>query len=264
MIREEILKKYKEEEKIFISKILDKIELSDKRNNIENTDFLNMSEQVLAERILNKTKRKGILYGGFEEAERKMLFVFPKNSIDNKKIIYDEYIGIIRIILSNKIKEKYVHRNYLSAIMKLGLKREKIGDIIAGDNGADIIASKEIIKFLYTNLALLKRFEDCDINEMNIENLKYVKQIPKNKTIQVSSMRFDNIVSELANTSRKKASELLSKQKVFLNYVCEIKGTKLVKEKDIITIRGKGRFIVDEITGNTKKGKFNIKIEYFS
>lgn len=130
--------------------------------------------------------------------------------------------------------------------------------------GADIIVSKEIIKYLYANLSVLKRFEDCTIQEIKIDELKKVIQIPKYQTIQVSSMRLDNIVSELAKTSRSKATTIISEQRVFINYICETKCTKLVKEKDCITIRGKGRFKIDEIIGNTKKGKFNIKIEYFS
>lgn len=267
MLREEILNKYKDEERLLVSKILDKIELADKNNVTENTDFLNLNEQFLAKKILNKVKRKGIFYGCFEEAERKMLFLIPKkneNNLENLKINYNNYIGVIRIKLSSKIQEKYIHRNYLGALMKLGLKREKIGDILVDNEGADIIACEEIIKFLKLNLQTLKRFNDCDVQEVEIENIKKVVIIPKYKIIQVSSMRLDNIISELVNTSRNKANQIILEQRVFLNYVCETKNTRQIKEKDVIAIRGKGRFKIDEIIGNTKKGKLNIKIEYFS
>ena len=102
------------------------------------------------------------------------------------------------------------------------------------------------------------------MQEIKIDELKKITIIPKYKTIQVSSMRLDNIVSELENTSRNKSSQIIESQRVFVNYICETKVTKQIKEKDIITIRGKGRFIIDEIVGNTKKGKLNLKIEYFS
>ena len=54
MVKEEILNKYKDEERILVSRILDKIELSDKNLKIENTDFLNLNEQIVAKNILNK------------------------------------------------------------------------------------------------------------------------------------------------------------------------------------------------------------------
>ena len=77
-------------------------------------------------------------------------------------------------------------------------------------------------------------------------------------------MRLDNIVSELAQTSRSKASEILTNQKVFVNYECETKNTKIVKLDDLITIRGKGKFKITKIIGNTKKGKMNIMVQYYN
>lgn len=265
MLKEEIVKKYKDEERLLISRVLDKLELADRNEQVQALDFLNLNEQALIGKILNQIKRKNVFYGGYEEAERKILFVIP-NKLDRFMDIinYNEFFGVIRIKLSTKIKEKYTHRKYLGALIKLGLKREKIGDILVDDEGADIIACKEITKFLYSNLPMLKRFEDCDIQEISIDSLKKVKLNLQYRNIQVSSMRLDNIISELANTSRNKASKIILEQRVFLNYVCETKATKLVKENDTITIRGKGRFKIDEIMGNTKKGKINIKIEYFS
>lgn len=129
MLKEEILKKYKDEERLLVSKILDKIILADKSEKKENTDFLDLNQQTLVRRLLKQLKKDAIFYGAYEEAERKMTFIIPEkyeNSIDKMQINYDEYIGVIRIKLSKKIKEKYTHRNYLGALMKLGIKREKI------------------------------------------------------------------------------------------------------------------------------------------
>ena len=147
--------------------------------------------------------------------------------------------------------------------MKLGVKREKIGDILVENEGADIIVSKEILKFLNLNLPSLNRFKECDIHEIKLNELKKIEIIPKYKIIQVSSMRLDNIVSEIVNTSRNKAKEILESNRVFVNYINEAKGTKQIKVNDTITVRGKGRFKIEEIIGTTKKGKINIKIEIF-
>ena len=267
MQKEEILNKYKDEERLLVSKALDKIELSTKSLKVQNTDFLNLNEQIILKKIIDKINITAIFYGCYENAERRMLFVIPSKSqkkLDENEIDYQEKIGVIRIKLSSKIKEKYTHRIYLGAIMKLGVKREKVGDILVDDDGADIIVSKDIFNFLKLNLQLLNRFKECDIQEIKIDELKKIKIIPKYKTIHVSSMRLDNIVSEVVNTSRSKAQEILENNRVFVNYLTETKGTKQIKKDDIITIRGKGRFEIEEIIGITKKGKINLKIKIFS
>ena len=79
----------------------------------------------------------------------------------------------------------------------------------------------------------------------------------------VASIRLDNIVSTLAKTSRSKAQEILKQERVFLNHQVETKASKEVKVGDIITIRGKGRFEFKEIAGNTRKGRFVIKIDKY-
>ena len=148
--------------------------------------------------------------------------------------------------------------------MKLGIKREKIGDILVDENGADIIVYNDIVSFLLTNLSNLTRFKGATVTEIKLNELKEVKINFISKTIHVSSMRLDNIVSELAQTSRSKASEILTNQKVFVNYECETKNTKIVKVDDLITIRGKGKFKITKIIGNTKKGKMNIMVQYYN
>ena len=76
-------------------------------------------------------------------------------------------------------------------------------------------------------------------------------------------MRLDNIVSELAKTSRTKAEEIIRAERVFLNYEVVDKDSKLVKIGDKLTIRGKGKFELKEQIGNTKKGRFILKIEKY-
>ncbi len=145
--------------------------------------------------------------------------------------------------------------------MKLGLKREKIGDILVDEEGADIIVSSEILKFLLNNLTQLTRFQKSKIEEIPLSKLRKVKVEKEESTITVSSMRLDNIVAELANCSRSKANELLMQERVFVNFENITKATKEIKENDKITIRGKGRFEIKEILGNTRKGNIIIKVE---
>ena len=77
------------------------------------------------------------------------------------------------------------------------------------------------------------------------------------------SLRLDNIVSDLARTSRSKASEIISQERVFINGQNETKNSKQIKLNDVITIRGKGRFVVKEFAGTTRSGRTIVVIEKY-
>lgn len=266
MNKQEILKFYKkEEDRLLVAKVLDKIELSKIRNKITNTDFLDMYQKNVVQKLLNSLKYKNyIFYGGFKEAERTVAIFYPDkfdSSIVEKN--YNTIMRMIEIILPNDLKGSYAHRDYLGGLMKLGIKREKIGDIITFAEGADIIVLNETIEFVKNNLTSLTRFSKSSIE---IKGLEYLHNPEiKIETIQiiVASLRIDNIVSELARTSRTKAEEIISAGRVFVNFESTTKDSKILKEADIITIRGKGRFKIIKVEGNTKKGRLVISVEKY-
>lgn len=149
-----ILKEYKrQEEKMCLSRILDKIELSEKRNKIEISDFLDMYQVSLVENFFRKIKFENFkLYGGYEDAERKIAIIFPNKYDENTlETEYSEIFKVIRIELQQSEQGKYTHRNYLGGIIKLGLNREKVGDIIVEDKGADIITIESFADILKKN-----------------------------------------------------------------------------------------------------------------
>lgn len=267
MNKQELLKKYNEEEKLLISKVLDKIKFVKEKNRIETTDFLNMYEQKIIKEILNKIKEENyILYGGFETAERKLILFYPEKleSVFKEKIPdFNQYIAVVRIELPNEMNGKYIHKNYLSSLMKLGVKREKIGDIVVADDGADILVKPDILKFLLQNLPELKRFSKSKIKQIEIENLRKPNIQKEEITIIVQTLRLDSIVAEIANVSRNKANTFITSERVLVNYMVETKISKEIKIEDTITIRGKGRFIVKAQEGTSKKGKKIITVEKF-
>ena len=262
----EILNEYREkDDKILLAQILDKIELVEKKNKIEHTDFLDLAQIELVQKFINKIKIENyIKYGGHEQAERKMFVIYPEKF--NKEVVeknLKNIIQIIKITLPEDLKGKYTHRDYLGAVIKLGIKREKVGDIIVDNEGADIIIDKDISKFLLENLGGLTRFSKSTIIVDNIDNLRNVEIKKQELEIIVSSLRLDNVISELARCSRNKALDIINMERVFINFQNETKKTKQIKSGDIITIRGKGRFYIKEIVGQTKSGRTILKIEKF-
>lgn len=254
-----------EKDKLIISRLTDKLRFCETKKKIQTTDFLDLSEQKLIENYLKSQRIKNFLFtGGFEEAERKLVLFYPEK-FENilEKIDYNEFINVIRITLPNDLKGEYNHKNYLGGIMKLGIEREKIGDIIVDENGADIIILPEMQKFLLNNIPSLTRFTKSKIEVVDIENIKKQKIKTEIIKITIASMRLDNIVAELARCSRGKANEILEQERVFINYEVYTKPSKEIKENDIITIRGKGRFVIKNIVGNTKKGRIFLEVEKF-
>lgn len=263
MNKQDILKYYKnEEDKLLVAKVLDKFTIANTKNKITNTDFLDLRQINLIEKLLKQIRCQNyICFGGYENAERKLVIFFSdkfESNIIEKN--YNQIMSIIQITLPNELKNKYTHRDYLSGLMKIGIKREKIGDIIVYENGADIIILNEISKYVLTNIQELTRFSKSNIEINKLENIHSVEIKKEEINITVASLRLDNIVSELAKTSRTKSEEIILSGRVFLNFENEYKSAKLIKQGDIITIRGKGRFEIDSVIGNTKKGKVILKV----
>ena len=266
MNKQDILKDYrKQEDKICLSQVLDKIEFSKTREKIEYTDFLDMYQISLVENFLRKIKFTNYkLYGGYEEAERKVLIIYPEKY--NESMIeknYNKILKIVRVKLLEEEKGKYTHRNYLGGIVKLGLKREKVGDILVSDEGADIIVMEDFAEILIKELANLTRFEKSIITIEEINNIRKREIKLEIIKIIVPSLRLDNIVSDLARTSRSKAAQIIAQERVFINGQNETKLSKQIKLNDIITIRGKGRFVVKEFVGTTRSGRTIVAIEKY-
>ncbi len=266
MNKQEIMQDIKnQEEKMLIANILDKLEFTKTKNKIQCSDFLNLYEQ---ETVLNVMKKANFnnyyLFGGKENTERKLLVMYPEKLTEEMaRKNHESMISIIRIVIPKELDGEYDHRNYLGAIMKLGVEREKIGDILVSNTGADIIVKKEISNFLLQNLGSLTRFGSSEISEVGLDEISETETAKVEISSIVASLRLDNIVSVLARTSRSKAVQILEQERVFLNFKVETKSSRQVKEGDIITIRGKGRFEFKEIAGNTRKGRYIIKIDKY-
>ena len=261
---EKAREKYKNNEyKLLVAKVIDKYEFSITKNKIVYTDFLNMAEISEIKKILKEENVSNyIFYGGKEETDRSLLIFYPEKFSEEMVIKnYEKIFKVIRIELPNNIK--YEHREFLSGLMKLGIKREKIGDIIVTDYGADIIALNEISEILVNDLKLLTRFRKSNIFVIDLHELAETKTEFEELSIIVSSIRLDNFVAELARCSRTNAEELINQGRVFINSINEFKNSKKININDIITIRGKGKFIFDGIEKETRSGRYLLNMRKY-
>lgn len=268
MNKQEILNNIdSEDDRLLVSKLLDKIEFVETKNSVQTTDFLDIHQKAILEKILKNIKYTNYeIYGGYENAERVMIILYPEKLetvFENKYFDYNNVAQILRIILPNEMRGKYSHRDYLGGVIKVGIRREKIGDIIVRIDGADIIATKDIVSLLKVSLEELTRFSKSIFEIHKIEDINVIA--PKTEVINiiVPSMRMDSIVSEAIRTSRAKAIDIINQERVFINGEVAKKNSKMLKEGDKITVRGKGRFEISKILNSTKKGNLVVEIEKY-
>jgi len=221
--------------------------------------FLNLHEQNLFYGIKNELPNiRYITGGGYSDAERKMLCFCGDYNIDNENDI--EYpISCLHITPKNpKFSDKLTHRDILGAVLNLGIERSKIGDIIAENNEAYLFCCSSIYDFIINQLNRIKHTIVCasliDIRDFHYE--------PKLKPVSgtVSSVRLDSILAVAFNGSRSSLSGLITGGKVFVNGKNILSNSYNLKENDIVSVRGYGRFIFAGVINQTKKGRYLVKV----
>ena len=269
MDKQEFLSKYpKQEEKLLIANVLDKLQFMQAKNEVQTTQFLDGHEQNIVQKLCKAFQvENASLEGGYEKAERKVLLLYPDKlstvfqNQKNKKL--NQQLAVISITLPNELIGKYQHRNYLSAIIKLGMNREKVGDILVRENGADILVKKEVASYLQDDLRKLTRFQKAEIVIRPIAELQLVENKKESICILVPQLRVDCVISELLHLSRSKTTEMIEQERIFVNYELKTKASFLLKENDILTIRGKGKYQIGKMVGESSKGKMRLEVEKY-
>ncbi|MBN8048437.1 MAG: RNA-binding protein [Paraclostridium dentum] len=236
-------------------KVIDKAYSCIKSYDIKYTDFLNPYEIKNSISILNSFDDiKYRVDGGFEEAERRVITIFP---------YYMEYedvqspIKVLQIEGNFKFKE-IKHKDYLGSLLGLGIKREKIGDINIHDNFCQVIVSKDISDFIIMNLEKVAR-NSVKVKEIPEDDIAYSKPKYKEISLTVSSQRLDCLISGIYNISRQESLKLINSEKVFVDYEKIMSTSKTIERDALISVRGKGRVIIADIGDISKKGKIKLK-----
>ncbi len=147
----------------------------------------------------------------------------------------------------------------MGSILGLGIKREVIGDILVDDNVANIVVLKEISKYIIQNFDKVGR-DKIVVKKIEKEDILKVQPKTKELNVTVASLRLDALISASFGISRELSSELIQAEKVNVNYTSIKNTSKQVKEGDLISARGYGRFEIKEILGETRKGRIRVSI----
>lgn len=243
-------------DKIITARIEDKLEQCERGSYITTTGFLNMHEQSLAVRVTRgRTDVKSFFYGGYEDAERRILIFVPEGYADTLEAAL-EMINPLSVLHINVApgSRKPTHRDYLGSVLSLGLDRSVIGDILVHDKGADMIVNAEIVDFLLSEFHSAGH-TNLQITASEIEKLEVPEQRVKALRDTLSSPRLDNVVSAAFHISRSEAVRAIKGGIVFVNHEEITKVDKRIDEGDTIVLRGKGKAILTELSGLSKKGR---------
>ena len=154
------------------------------------------------------------------------------------------------------------HRDVLGALLSLGVDRECVGDIIATKDFARIVVDKKMAEYFSTNLTQIGNVTvKTEIDDL--ENIAPKEERVKEIKATVASLRADSIAAVGFGMSRSKAAADISAEKVQLNWQTVKNSSQTIKQGDVLSMRGRGRLEVVEITGQTKKGRIGILLKRF-
>lgn len=216
------------------------------------TKFLSPSE---ANAIMSRFPKNEIsvkLYGGYDEAERCMCAFFT----------YEEDLAYPYALISMKNKAKNAslsHRDYLGAVLALGIKRETLGDIIIQDNCALMFCLEEISDYITDNITKIGNTGVTAERIWEADSIE-IKRDYEIVSATVSSLRCDAVIASALNTARSKAAELVERGLVNLNYEQAKSVSSPIKDGDVISARGYGKFKIQTDGHLTKKGRIHINV----
>lgn len=240
------------DEKLLYNKTLEQFKKGETNINGEFSAFLNPRQQAITKTVVGD---KGLYFGGFRGAQRQMLGVFPQYILEDNPEGTVFPIAAVKII--HKRDETLNHRWVLGSITGIGISRDHLGDILPEQGSCVVVCTKNVQAVLIHELVRIGSIGVKTVSQELI-GLQSKQQYEK-VTGTISSVRLDNLVSLVTKISRGKTLELFKSGRVQHNYSIAEKPAVIFGAGDVITIRGYGKYIVDEIGGPTRKGRLTVE-----
>lgn len=259
MEREKILQRFVQDlERITAGIILDRIEQLERDGQWQISDFLDPHQQRTADRVLHFFQElKSVTWGGYPEAKRCRLLLYPAERQAGKANVA---LAVLEVDAGARA-EQLCQRDFLGAILGLGLRREKIGDILVLEQRkAQIIVHPEIVPFLLSSWEEVGKYSVV-IREITLEQLTPSPLHFKEIKTTVASLRLDAVASAGFALSRSKLAPAIRANQVKLNWQSVTSASAVVKAGDIISLAGRGRVEVAEVLGESKKGRIQLLLK---
>jgi RNA-binding protein YlmH len=160
-----------------------------------------------------------------------------------------------------KFSDTLTHRDYLGALMNLGIERNTLGDIMIQEKTAYLFCLEKVAAFIVENLSYVKH---TNIRIRLLEEMPDAIQ-PKKKQVMliVPSMRYDVVIAKMCHLSRSQSIALFREKKIFVNGRVMENNSGTMKENDVVSVRGYGKFVCEETLGETRKGNLSLRVSQY-
>ena len=247
------------EDRLLLAKLWDKINAGLRRDIPASTCFLSPRELELSRYLFGDLP--GLYsFGGYEEAERKMLVYLPEYL--EESWLMEEGSPLVCLRATYYEGDSLTHRDFLGALMGSGIGRETVGDILPGTGSCDFFVTEEIAPYILQNFTgagrAKVRMSQVPLSEVRIPT-------PETKEIRdtVASLRLDSVISSGFRIGRALAAQYVTAGKAAIDGLpCE-KPDKPVSEGSKVSVRGLGKIKLRSVNGQTKKGRISIIIERY-
>lgn len=240
-------------------KVLDQIERGIQTYQMVVTDFISPGMLAELEPLIKMERDFDCLaFGGFHDAERVRLIVFP----DYMEVDREDFEVVL---LKSKFPLKFetlAHRDILGSLMSQGFRREKIGDLFVSEDEIYIFVAEDIKDYISTNLERVRKVK-VNFNAIALEDFIPPEKAFKEISGTVSSLRLDAVVAFATNVSRSKASNLIKGEMVKVNHRVLTQTTHEIQCGDLLSIRGFGRMRISDLGGKTKKDRLRLTVKKY-
>ena len=199
------------------------------------------------------------VFGGTMDCERVMLRFGSTELCGYEAAFPIQCIEILPLV--EKFGEELGHRDYLGALMNLGIERATFGDIVIVGKHAFLFCTEKMSSYIMEALDKVRHTSvRCQIAEEAPEST--VTRLER-RTFQVNAARADSVIAKLYNLSRSESVELFRAKKVFVNGRLNENNSGQLKPGDKVSVRGFGRFVFVGVSGETRKGKLNVEADLY-
>ncbi len=244
------------EETMLEKRLIELSKIAYHRDIVTFSDFLNLNELHILHSIPKDSLSSSYeTFGGYEYAERQMVAFLP-GALSYTKVYP---VCVLCIAPAHaKYAEELTHRDYLGAILNLGIERCKIGDLAIQDKNCFVFCRDTIADYIMEQLTRV-RHTIVTVKRMELEELSYKPDLQE-MSGTVASVRLDSVLSIGFPLSRSKLTGYIEGGKVYVNGKLITSNGYHLKENDIISVRGMGRILYGGILSETRKGRYFVRI----
>lgn len=205
-----------------------------------------------------------VLYGGTEDAERRVLCFLP-DYLDKETFLIQEETEPETVVcievspVNRKFAEELTHRDYLGALMNLGIERDRVGDILTDSETAFLFVMKENADLIESELVRI-RHTSVKCRKVPASSCTIRPEFEEREG-SVSSERLDAVLAMVYHLSRGKAQELVEQEMVLVDGRLAYSGGYDLKPGSRVSVRGHGKFQYLGVGAQTKKGRFYAKVK---